>query len=212
MQFDILARRILGTLRIDLHQQQMVGAESHVHRAQPDERSQEQACSNDQHCRERDLKSHECPAAKPSPAAGSRLRCFFQPAIHVIASSRECRREPKQHSGQQRDPGSKGKDSPVEVNIEIGALPGHFEHARDHVAAQISGQQSKCPSQRGQHQALYQHLTQNSRPSGSQCHAYADLPLTAGSASEHQVGNVGAGKQQHKSYRCHQHGHRLGKH
>ena len=211
VQSHVLPRRILRPRRVDLQQQKMIGAESHIHGAQPGQRAQKQSRPDHQQRRQGDLESDQRPAAQSLPPSRRRLRALFQPVIHVIPRSRQRRRKPKQNSRQHGHCRSESKNAPIKVHVDPDRLPGILDHPRQRISAEISNHQPQGPTHSRQRQALHQHLAQDARAPRSQRQPHAHFPLPLRPARQHQVGNVGARQQQHQSHQRHQHRHWLGK-
>ena len=83
-------------------------------------------------------------------------------------------------------------------STKIGALS--LVRKRDQEAAQpLREQSARCGADGGEQQALGQHLTDDAAARRADGQAHRDLALARGRAREHQVGEVGAGDEQHQA-------------
>ena len=99
----------------------------------------------------------------------------------------------------------KSKYTPVHGHIDLRLLPTVRHQLGNGIASQVPEQQPARAADRRQQQALGQQLAQDTRPPRSQRQPHAHLPLPLRAARQQQVGNVGAGQQQHKTGHRHQH-------
>ena len=141
-------------------------------------------------------KATNAPSARwrPPPAAA---RAFFQRLMGVHVGTVECGREPEEHAGENRN----GERKEPDVRIEPDGL-----RARHRVRkrGQHQSRTPKCEQQAersgagSEEHTLRQKLPDHAFPVRAQRHPDGKFAPPAGSAGKQQVGDIGAGDDQHE--------------
>ncbi len=183
---DVRSGRVAILRQDDLREQQMIRAESGIDGGESCKRADKEAGADDQQCCQRDLKSDD----------GLRdARIGFDAVGNLRAHGRECWRQAEQQARRDRDQRGKTEYLPIEVRRE----------PRDGAASDVGERQTRGATDRGEQQALDQHLPQDPCPPGSEREAHAHLALPPCSAREHQGRNVCAGENKDQTEKDHRH-------
>ena len=188
------------------HHQRVIRLEAGIDPAQVLEGGEQQAGADQQHHRQRDLGDDEN-AERASMRAGGPSTFTFQRVVHIGPRRVPGRNDPEQDAGHDCDRDRKDQRPAIDVNL-VG--PGYrIGGGLGEDVGEPGGEQGTADAaERREHDALGNELADDPAAAGSQCGAHRDLPLTCGAAHQQQVGDVGAGNEQHETDRTEHEQHR----
>ena len=198
-------RRVARRGKREVEGQDPVGVEPGVHALQPGEALHQQAGAGQERQRQCDLRDHQHATQALAPAvARAAAPAFLEHAVQIDRRGVHRRRQPEQQSGQQRYDQREHHDRRIDPDL---IRPGEIARVeRGHRPDAPEGQpQAQHAAGEREQQALGQELAHESLPAGSQRGAHRDLLRPRGRAGEQQVGDVGAGDQQHEPHRTQEH-------
>ena len=195
-------RREVGAARVDHREQDAAALEAERHLRQSDKRPQEQAGADEEHEREGDLRQDE-PAGHRRVARGARGPSAILHCVDGRATGRAPRRR---HAEDERrdEAGGRGEreHAPVQRQLQRHGVRGELRD--EEPAAPMSHGHTGRRAHRREQQAFDQQLARQPSARRAQREAHAPFVAPRGRAGEQQVGNVGAGNQQHQSHDGHQ--------
>src|SRR5436190_6484479 len=126
----------------------MIRAESRIDGSEFGKRANKEAGADNEECGQRDLKSHD----------GLSDACAALDAVsNLCAHGRQGGREAKEEAGRDRDQRGEAEYLPIEVRREL----------RDGATSEVGERQTGGAANRGEEQALGQHLPQDACPPGA---------------------------------------------
>ena len=204
-----LVRRDAATLQIESDNQQRIAIETEIDCRERRKRPQKKAGADDQHERQRHLQHDKRLTQHPRPLAGDGAPLLLHRLDRLDASGAKCRHDAKQQRRRDRHGGGEPEHAPVEREIERYGFLVRGELLHQESAAPPRQHQPKRRSGAGQDQALGEQLARDPELRRAHRQPKAQLVAPGIRAGQHQVGDVGAGNQQHEADRHHDDDERL---
>ena len=201
--FDLFGQ--LGTLRRrpraaaeELERQQAARIESRIDALQFEKTSEHQPRPDEQHEAQRHFGDHHC---IPEPAAGAETGGAAAAAKHghgIHAERAPCGHHPEEHGHHQRDRRGESQHGRVDADS---VEPRQIRRGdRAQLANANPGKRDAgARAERGEHERVGQHLTDDAPAAGSERGAHREFPFTDPRPDQQQVRDVGAGDQQEKN-------------
>ena len=207
-----LQRLVLVTHRSrpDREQQHVLPVESQFDGVEVRQRAPEQARGHDQHQRESNLRHDEDlaqPHATPAAAGRSGERTgpnLLQRRHQIDAGSLNRRGQPEHQSGEDRKRERHAQHVPVQLRVQREVFAAVGEQEREHADAPRGEQQAEHATDRGEHHAFGQKLSNDPHPAGADAEPHSDFAPPRRRARQQQVGDVGARNQQNQARHRHQ--------
>ena len=196
-----------------LHGENIVRIEAGTHLVEGDEGANEKRRADEQDQGQRDFADDQQRAGLPLAESSARaVAALFQRRVQIGVRRGERREQAEENAGEQRDGEGEAEHAPIQADgravlADAGQACGtdgeqcsHAYKAESH-AENAAGQ--------GEQHTFSEQLAHDARAAGSQCGAYGELTFAAGGAHQQQIGDIGAGDQQHQCYRAQHHQQRI---
>jgi hypothetical protein len=190
VQRRTIRRLYAAPLRVDVDDEQAIPIEAKVERREGRESPDEEARSQNEHERQRDLHDDQSVAEARAAFACGTPSLRLQRIHRLHARRAKCRRGAEEHGGCSRDARREGEDAPVEPQIEkhIGHLGRQLLHQQR--AAPPGEEQASGRARAGEEHALGQQLAGQPRPRRPEREPDAQLVPPRGGARELKVRDV----------------------
>ena len=203
---------------LDDERQHAARIEAGVGVLQGHERADHQARANQQHERQSNLGNHRSVAQPSSAATADQAAARPQHIHHVRTRRPPGRRDAEDQRCGKRRRGREGEHRTIERHGG-GPRQGVRRQLDQRINAELRQPQAGDAAEEGQHQAFGDQLPDQAPAAAADRGAHRQLALARGRSHQQQVGDVGAGDQQHEHDRAHQRhqlrphiGHQVGMH
>ena len=198
-------RRVLAVGRArqrDLHRQYLVRAEPRIDRQQALEAADEQAGAREQDDGQRDLDDHQRRAQAAAPRAAA-AHAVLQRVVEIGPRRRHRRCEAEEHGRGERDEHREGQDPAVERR-RLEPWNGELLGGRREQRLKTPGRDEHAAGRAGprERDALDEQLPHEPETAGAERRPHRQLALPRRRARQEQVGDVGAGDEQHEADRA----------
>ena len=146
------------------------------------------------------------PDAKAAAFGLAAASAGFERAVEVDADRRQGGGEAEEDAGGYRNQECKGEHGAVDADF-LEARDVARVHAADDEEAGLGHQQAENAAEDSDQDAFGEELADEAGPAGAEGGADGDFFLASGGAGEQEVGDVGAGDEQHEADRAEQHEH-----
>jgi hypothetical protein len=188
--------------QVDAHAQHALRVEAGAGFLQVHEASDQQARAGEQrHCKRHLHDDEHAPRRARRAAAAAAAAAFLEHFVGALAPQSDNREEAEQHAGQQRQRQRERDDAAIEADGETVCCIIQTEQA-DQLYAPLRNDQSGDAAGQREHQALDQKLAREPAAPGAERGADRQLFLPGRDARQHEIGDVGAGDQQHERDYC----------
>ncbi len=182
---------------VDRHERHPVEAEAWVERAPAPQLAQEEAGSDQQHERQRDLRGEENAATRLAPP-GDRTAALSEQRNEVDAGCARGRGQPEAQPGDERHGEREERDAPVRAHLELQRNRKLGEERVERARGWLCQRHAENAARGEQQQQLGQERPQQLAGRGAERGAHRPLPRARGAPREHQHGHVHARHEQHE--------------
>ena len=159
----------------------------------------QQHAARQQHQGQRHFRRDQAPAQGPAAAARGAAPAVLERVGHVRERQLERWRETHQQARHEREPRREREPGAVDPHLVQPRRVGRG-HGHEHVHAPDARHQARDTAGHGHDQALGHELTQHPPPAGAQGDARRQFAAAARGPRHQQVGDVGAGHEQHERH------------
>ncbi len=194
-----LLGRDAALLHVDVYDENRIAIEPRVAGGQGEERSREEARSDDEGEGQRDLQHDEPVADAEAAVVRHAAALFLDGFVRRHAADADRGRQAEDNRCRDRHEHREPKDAPVERQVEIDAAIRGRQLGHEHPAAPIGEDQSEGGARGGQERRLGEQLPGEPQSRGAERQPDAQLMASRDRARQQQVGDVGAGDEEHET-------------
>ena len=201
----LLERGVFPLGKLQRHRRQLRGVDAEVEAVHRQEIAHHEARAREQDDGERQLGDHQR-AGPPSraDAGAARSSALLEDLVDVGLRHVECRRQSEDDAGAEADQHEEPDHVAVDRELDPVGPADVLRGAIEQADANRGDAETSQAADRRQHHALDQQLADDAPARRADRHPHRDFPRPVGGPRQQQVGDVGAGNQQHERHGAHQ--------
>ena len=183
---------------VERGEQEALGAEADIDGAGPLEAAGEEAGEDEHDQREHDLVDHEQVAEAVAAAADPGAGALLELGHEVDPGGAQRGEQPAADPGDEGDGGGEEVDRPGRARVLVDGQIALLDERGEKRGGPGGKEPADDAGDGGEDEALHEHLADEAAAAGAERGAHGELLLAPGRAGDHEVGDVGAGDEQHE--------------